>query len=125
MMPPRPERTEVGRTALMCHAVLSAWRTWGGGPKQDVVPFDKLDDQQKAIQLKLVELLLANPGLTPAMLHKQWCHEMIAVGWSYGPERDEKARTHPCLRDWRTLPEYERRKSMLAIAVAGALQDFT
>lgn len=32
----------------------------------------------------------------------------IAQGWSYGPERDDAAKKHPCLIPYEELPEAER-----------------
>lgn len=51
--------------------------------------------------LELVELLAENA-------HDIWAAERLRDGWTYGPERDDQARRHPCLLPYSQLPERER-----------------
>jgi hypothetical protein len=37
-----------------------------------------------------------------------WAAQRTADGWSYGPERDDVMRKHPCLVPYSDLPESER-----------------
>jgi hypothetical protein len=58
---------------------------------------------------KLVERLAASN-------HDHWAIQRIAEGWRYGPERDDKAKTHPDLVPYEKLPESEKeydRKSVV------------
>lgn len=41
-------------------------------------------------------------------VHEVWAATRIAQGWSYGPERDDKKRHHPCLIPYEELPEEEK-----------------
>lgn len=41
-------------------------------------------------------------------VHEVWAQTRIAQGWSYGPERDDAAKKHPCLIPYEELPEEER-----------------
>ena len=41
-------------------------------------------------------------------VHEVWAQTRIAQGWSYGPERDDAAKKHPCLIPYEELPEAER-----------------
>ena len=41
-------------------------------------------------------------------LHELWAMRKIDLGWSYGPTRSEKARRHPCLTAYGSLPEAEQ-----------------
>jgi hypothetical protein len=41
-------------------------------------------------------------------VHDLWARRRIAEGWSYGPVRDDRARRHPCLVPFPSLPEVER-----------------
>ena len=41
-------------------------------------------------------------------VHEVWAQTRIAQGWSYGPERDDDAKKHPCLIPYEELPEAER-----------------
>lgn len=41
-------------------------------------------------------------------VHEVWAHNRISEGWTHGPERDDTARTHPCLIPYEELPESEK-----------------
>lgn len=55
---------------------------------------------------ELIERLAANN-------HDHWAIQRIAEGWRFGPERNDKAKTHPDLVPYEQLPnaekEYDRR----------------
>lgn len=42
-------------------------------------------------------------------LHKAWAETKEAQGWKYGPNLDEKAKTHPGLVPWKKLPLDDRK----------------
>jgi ryanodine receptor 2 len=50
---------------------------------------------------ELTEKLAANT-------HEVWARTRISQGWSYGPQRDDDARKHPCLVRYEQLPESEK-----------------
>ncbi|MDO4334530.1 MAG: RyR domain-containing protein [Bacteroidales bacterium] len=41
-------------------------------------------------------------------VHEVWSLNRLKEGWTYGPERDDVAKTHPCLVDYDDLPESEK-----------------
>lgn len=41
-------------------------------------------------------------------VHEVWAESRIKEGWSYGPSRDDKQKTHPCLVSYEDLPENEK-----------------
>jgi ryanodine receptor 2 len=53
-------------------------------------------------------------GLTPLVerlaehVHDTWAQRRMDEGWSYGSERDDQAKTHPCLVPYDELPEVEK-----------------
>ena len=51
--------------------------------------------------LKLTELLAKNA-------HDIWARQRLAEGWTYGPERDDAKKQHPCLVPYEQLPESEK-----------------
>jgi hypothetical protein len=57
----------------------------------------------------LTELLARNA-------HDLWAQQRLAQGWTYGPQRDDGAKKHPCLVPYEELPEseqeYDRRAAM-------------
>ena len=50
-------------------------------------------------------------GLVEAMaknVHDVWAESRISQGWSYGPERNDELKHHPCLVPYEDLPEVEK-----------------
>lgn len=41
-------------------------------------------------------------------VHEVWAQNRINEGWSYGPERDDAKKEHPCLVPYKELPESEK-----------------
>lgn len=41
-------------------------------------------------------------------VHEVWAKSRIDEGWRYGPERNDKLKTHPCLVPYDDLPEIEK-----------------
>ena len=41
-------------------------------------------------------------------VHEVWAETRIRQGWSYGKQRDDKKKTHPCLVPYEELPEEEK-----------------
>ncbi|NKZ84469.1 hypothetical protein GS982_19910 [Rhodococcus hoagii] len=63
----------------------------------------------------------ARAGATPEELHAAWCEDKRARGWTFGPEKNERLKTHPCLVPYGELPERERVKDRLFNAIVQAL----
>ncbi|MBI5387148.1 MAG: Ryanodine receptor Ryr [Verrucomicrobia bacterium] len=40
--------------------------------------------------------------------HDLWAAQRLAQGWTYGPQRDDQAKHHPCLVPYADLPESEK-----------------
>ena len=41
-------------------------------------------------------------------VHEVWSETRIQQGWTYGEQRDDKKKTHPCLVPYEELPEEEK-----------------
>lgn len=41
-------------------------------------------------------------------VHEIWAETRIAQGWTYGPERNDAEKKHPCLVPYSQLPESEK-----------------
>lgn len=41
-------------------------------------------------------------------VHQVWAETRIAQWWTYGEERDDEKKTHPCLIAYEDLPEEEK-----------------
>ena len=57
--------------------------------------------------------------------HDIWASQRLADGWSYGPERDDARKLHPCLVPYAELPDaekvYDRRAAMETLKTIIAL----
>ena len=51
--------------------------------------------------LALTERLAENP-------HDLWALQRLKDGWTYGPQRDDRAKKHPCLVSYADLPDSEK-----------------
>lgn len=40
--------------------------------------------------------------------HEIWAQKRLQEGWTYGPQRDDIKRRHPCLIPYEDLPESEK-----------------
>lgn len=50
-------------------------------------------------------------GLVEAMaknVHDVWAQSRIEQGWTYGPERNDQLKYHPCLVAYEELPDVEK-----------------
>ena len=41
-------------------------------------------------------------------VHEVWAESRILQGWTYGPERNDALKHHPCLVPYEDLPEVEK-----------------
>ena len=41
-------------------------------------------------------------------VHEVWARSRYAQGWTWGPERSDSIKTHPCLIPYEDLPECEK-----------------
>ena len=41
--------------------------------------------------------------------HDLWAKQRLADGWTFGPQRDDRSKRHPCLVAYSDLPESEKR----------------
>ncbi|MBR1466729.1 MAG: Ryanodine receptor Ryr [Bacteroidaceae bacterium] len=41
-------------------------------------------------------------------VHEEWAQERIRQGWTYGKERNDTLKQHPCLVPYEELPEEEK-----------------
>ena len=64
-------------------------------------PMDTSDIQLSEELNDLIEQMAKN-------VHEVWAESRMEQGWSYGAERDDKLKTHPCLIPYEELPEVEK-----------------
>lgn len=81
-------------------------------------PMDTQKIQLPDSLLELTEKIAENA-------HENWAASRIREGWTYGPERSDEHKTHPCLIPYDQLPdsekEYDRRTAMESLKLVVAL----
>jgi hypothetical protein len=78
-----------------------------------------MPDWQKATVVEGV--CRARSGASPEELHEEWCKDMRAMGWVYGPVKDKVSKTHPCLLEWESLSPAQREKDRMFQAAVSLL----
>ena len=71
----------------------------------------KQNYQPKPIDTSDITLPHELDALVEAMarnVHEVWAETRISQGWSYGEERNDTLKHHPCLVEYDELPEEER-----------------
>lgn len=64
-------------------------------------PIDTADVKLPEELEQLVEQMSKN-------VHEVWAETRISQGWTYGEQRNDELKTHPCLVSYEELPEDEK-----------------
>lgn len=64
-------------------------------------PIDTKDVKLPKELEQLVEQMSKN-------VHEVWAKSRISQGWTYGEQRNDELKTHPCLVPYENLPEVEK-----------------
>lgn len=111
----------LNRIARVCHEVNRAYCQALGDESQ--VPWYEAPDWQRQSCRDGVAYHLSHPGGCPEDSHINWCEHKKREGWIYGPEKDEEAKTHPCLVPYDELPVDQRAKDHIFVAIVRELHE--
>lgn len=106
----------INAIARSVHEAMRAYQAALGEPLAP--PWDEAGWMQDSSR-EAVEFALQNP--TPGAQHEAWVRSKERDGWVYGPNKDERAKTHPSLRPFQELSQTERTKDALLIGLVQAL----
>ena len=109
--------------AKVCHEANKAYCESLGDLSQK--HWDEAPDWQKESAINGVNFHLSNPEAKPSNSHDEWLKEKLATGWKYGEVKDEIKKEHPCIVPYEQLPEEQRKKDALFIAIVNALKEVT
>lgn len=116
--------TEVGTyhiqmIARMAHEVNRAYCKAIGDQSQK--PWADAPQWQRDSAIKGVELHLSG-DYGPEASHESWVREKEANGWTYGPVKDEVAKTHPCFLPFGVLSKEQQAKDFIFTAVVAGFK---
>lgn len=81
--------------------------------------WDEAPDWQKSSARNGVKGALE--GATPEQSHEAWFDEKYASGWKWGETKNPATKEHPCMVPYKDLPESQRKKDDIFIAVVRAV----
>jgi len=105
--------------AKVAHEVNKAYCESMGDNSQ--VSWDDASQWQKESAIAGVRLHTDNPDVGPEASHESWMKHKEANGWVYGEDKDEVAKTHPCMVPFDELPPEQQAKDYIFRAVVHAL----
>lgn len=111
--------TDIFSIGKVCHQANRMWCVVNGDHSQP--EWYDAPDWQIESALKGVKHALTNPDITPEDSHNNWMAVKVAEGWVYGEVKDPEAKTHPCMVTYDQLPEFQRKKDALFLAIVRAL----
>lgn len=110
----------VEQIARVVHEANRAVQVEQADPTIPVGPaWDDLDDETRRSAIEGVQGVLN--GNTPEESHQSWCEFKIAHGWVLGPVKSDDLKEHPLLVPYDELPESQRLKDHLFVAIVTAL----
>ena len=114
-MSPLPPEEEIERLAKLAHETNRGYCIGLGDHSQ--VPWEQAPEWHKESVRSGVRHALNFPECTAEDSHKCFLAEKEADGWRFGEVKDPVAKTHPCFVPYNQLPESQRRKNAIFLAV--------
>lgn len=109
---------QVAGIAVLCHELNRAYCDLLGDTSQPA--WDQAPDWQKDSAIAGVEHALAGDR-SPRQTHESWLAQKEADGWKYGPVKDAEKKEHPCFVPYDELPDAQKLKDTLFLAVVDAV----
>lgn len=107
--------------ARVCHEANRAYCVTLGDHSQPT--WSAASNWQKESAVNGVRFHIDNPGEGPERSHTEWYNEKQTNGWVYGPAKDPAKKEHPCMVPYDDLPEEQKRKDALFIAIVRVLTE--
>ena len=64
-----------------------------------------------------IEFIKSNPDCDAGAFHQNWCDFMQSRGWKYGPVKDSEKKEHPCLVQFKDLPQEQITKDAVFMTI--------
>jgi hypothetical protein len=105
--------------AKVCHEVNRAYCQGIGDNSQP--RWEDAPDWQTQSAINGVQFHLDNPDALPSHSHEEWLKEKSVTGWKYGPIKNPETKEHPCFVPYEELPQEQKLKDALFIAVVRSM----
>ena len=105
--------------AKVCHEANRAYCESIGDYSQP--SWDDAPDWQRDSAVNGVKYHQSSPVALPSESHNSWLKEKYAAGWKFGPVKDADKKEHPCCVPYEDLPDEQKVKDALFIAIVHAL----
>lgn len=99
------------RIAECAHETNRAYCAALGDDSQ--LPWDEAPEWQRSSAFMGVEFHIDNPGAGDSASHDSWMAQKEADGWTFGEQKDEAKKTHPCMVPFDQLPSEQQAKDAL------------
>lgn len=113
------EKLTVNSVAQICHEANRALCAGMGDDSQ--LPWAEAPEWQKESAIKGVNFCLDNPDAPASANHESWSKQKTEDGWVYGEVKNAEQKTHPCLVEFKHLPQLQQAKDYLFKAIVGSL----
>jgi RyR domain len=100
--------------AELCHENIRVLQRLHRDPSPSTTWFSESEDIR---QSAIAGVRAARAGATSRELHASWVQYKMADGWRYGPDKDPVHKTHPCIRSYDELPDYQKEKDELFLLI--------
>jgi hypothetical protein len=96
-----------------------AWSVVNGDTSHKV--WEEAPEWQRTSAIAGVNFILANPNAPESATHDSWLAVKREAGWTYGVEKNEILKTHPCFVPFEALPKVQQYKDKLFRSVVEAM----
>lgn len=115
-----------GKKMKIAQIIYEATRLEAEWSKRSIVPevWEKRDDKFRKQFVEIIEKYLLQDKLpTPEEAHDSWMQSYLDMGWKYGKTRDVDKKTHPDMLPFYELPQDERDKDAIFLAIVWAIKN--
>ena len=110
----------VEQIAKVCHETNRAYCETIGDNSQP--KWEDAPEWQRQSAINGVSYHLETPNAKPEDSHNSWLKEKELDGWKFGLVKDPEKKEHPCYIPYEQLPEEQKKKDSLFIAIVHTLQ---
>ena len=115
-----PKYKETMKYEIITELIYEAARLEAIWSKRSIIPekwIDRDDKFRKQMVETIEKYLLMEQLPNPEEAHNSWMKSYFEMGWKYGEKRDTEKKTHPDLLPFHNLPQDERDKDAIFLAL--------